>query len=366
MDVVPRRGVVRALTIVFAISGFVLSLLAVILNPLFKAEANPPVLRKSPSKQRISSNKRRNEQKERTDEDSHSTTVSSSDSSLSRTSVSESPQSVTVNLPSVPRTPTAFKLQPAPPRRVKVASPVAALPPPYASTSETTMEMHDALVQSPTGITSISSHPEREPSTQIQSTEVMSTHSKRSPSSAHPHLLHHACSVIKKPTPVRSNTSPEAGLTRRSSTLMSTIKPPCPKRVLERKLRKSRSVSTGELTQTQRRRSFTAPPPVPERPKTASSALPADVPAPAGPPLRTNPYDAPYFFPHPGSPEAANYVRQAREERAMRANPSGDESFSSSGETRSPSLSPVRSQRGRRKTKQLSMTALPGVLGGSE
>jgi hypothetical protein len=41
-------------------------------------------------------------------------------------------------------------------------------------------------------------------------------------------------------------------------------------------------------------------------------------PAPA-PPLRTQPYAAPYFFPSPASPEATDYVRLLREERRVAA-----------------------------------------------
>jgi hypothetical protein len=34
---------------------------------------------------------------------------------------------------------------------------------------------------------------------------------------------------------------------------------------------------------------------------------------------RTNPYDAPYFFPHPGSPEADKYVQKIKASRMKRA-----------------------------------------------
>lgn len=51
-------------------------------------------------------------------------------------------------------------------------------------------------------------------------------------------------------------------------------------------------------------------PPCPSRSRSPKARKPTALPLP---PARTQPYEAPYFFPSPGSPEAVDYVRRARE-----------------------------------------------------
>ncbi|EPQ60305.1 hypothetical protein GLOTRDRAFT_135019 [Gloeophyllum trabeum ATCC 11539] len=61
--------------------------------------------------------------------------------------------------------------------------------------------------------------------------------------------------------------------------------------------------------------------------KIRSPSQPAAPKLPSPPP-RTNPYEAPYFFPQPGSPEAQDYVRRVREDR-MRASKASNSSLRS-------------------------------------
>jgi hypothetical protein len=53
----------------------------------------------------------------------------------------------------------------------------------------------------------------------------------------------------------------------------------------------------------------------PQPAKLPQSTLPARPRTQPQPPLRTQPYEAPYFFPSPASPDAAGYVRRARSGR---------------------------------------------------
>ncbi|KAF7965041.1 hypothetical protein HWV62_841 [Athelia sp. TMB] len=110
----------------------------------------------------------------------------------------------------------------------------------------------------------------------------------------------------------------------------------------ERALRKSSSTPDGGLVAKWKvhRHRKAAPAPsasaLPSAPSSPSSApTPAPAPAtaqvctckfplcphhhhaPRSPPARTQPYAAPYYFPPPGSPEAVDYVRRAREERSL-------------------------------------------------
>ncbi|KAF7967132.1 hypothetical protein HWV62_35732 [Athelia sp. TMB] len=103
----------------------------------------------------------------------------------------------------------------------------------------------------------------------------------------------------------------------------------------ERALRKSSSTPDGGLVAKwkvhRHRKAAPAPSALPSAPSSPSSAPPAERQhctckfplcphhhhAPRSPPARTQPYAAPYYFPPPGSPEAVDYVRRAREERSL-------------------------------------------------
>lgn len=100
--------------------------------------------------------------------------------------------------------------------------------------------------------------------------------------------------------------SPTPDLPRRSST--PSLRNLCLKKREERLSRKASTLSEHKppksTSRCHKERTDTDTPPMPP--------LPAHLQLPRA---RTHPYEAPYFFPPPGSPDAADYIRRAREEQ---------------------------------------------------
>jgi hypothetical protein len=120
--------------------------------------------------------------------------------------------------------------------------------------------------------------------------------------------------------------SPTPDLPRRSST--PSLKALCHKKREERLSRKASTMSEhkreslidlllGEHYLTM----GTAPKSTPRRHKDRTNTdIPPIPPLPVHlqlPRARTHPYEAPYFFPPPGSPDAVDYIRRAREEQTI-------------------------------------------------